>query len=77
MVLGYGLRLTAAGIALGLVGAFAFTRLVSGLLYDVAPSDPATLAGGALLLAAVALVACYAPGRRAARIDPLAALRSE
>ena len=65
------------GLGAGLAGSAALTRLLSGLLYDVRPLDPAVLAGVSLLLAAVALGASYLPARRAAKIDPIAALRCD
>jgi putative ABC transport system permease protein len=77
LVLGDGARLTIAGLALGLAGAAFATRALRSLLFGVAPGDPATLAGIALLLAAVALLACLAPARRALRIAPTEALRGE
>jgi predicted permease len=77
MVLRGGMRLAAAGLVLGVVLAFAATRLLAGLLFGVQPADPATYATVALLLAMVALAACVVPARRAARVDPLIALRSE
>ena len=72
-----GARLVGVSVALGLVGAALATRLLAGLLYGVSPGDPATFVGVTLLLAAVALLACYGPARRAARADPLSILRSE
>jgi putative ABC transport system permease protein len=76
VVLG-GMRLVLVSIAIGLVGSLAVTRLIAGLLYHVSPADPLTFAGIGLLLAGVALLACYLPARRATRVDPALALRSE
>jgi putative ABC transport system permease protein len=77
LVLGGGLRLALLGIGIGLAGAFAATRLMSGMLYGVAPADPATLAAVAATLLATALFACWLPARRAAHVDPVEALRHE
>jgi predicted permease len=77
MVFRQGMGLAFAGVALGLVGAFALTRLMAGLLFGISTYDPPTFAGVALLLAAVALAACYFPSRRAMRVEPMAALRAE
>jgi predicted permease len=77
MALGGGLRLVLAGVALGLSGALVLTRLASGVLYGVTASDPLTIAAAVLLLAGVALLACWLPARRAARVDPAVALRDE
>jgi ABC-type antimicrobial peptide transport system permease subunit len=74
-VLGFGVRLAGIGLAIGLAGALAATRLLSSLLYDVRPTDAITFAAVSLLLLAVALVASYLPARRATRIDPITALR--
>jgi ABC-type antimicrobial peptide transport system permease subunit len=77
MVLVDGLRLALVGIALGTVGALATSRLLSGLLFGVGASDPSTFVAIALLLVAVALLACWLPARRAAAVDPIDALRAE
>jgi putative ABC transport system permease protein len=77
LVLARGLRLTVAGLLAGLAGAFALTRLLSGLLFQVKPVDPSTFVAVPLLLALVALVAAFLPARRATRVDPVAALRAE
>ncbi|HEX7181629.1 MAG TPA: ABC transporter permease [Thermoanaerobaculia bacterium] len=77
LILKQGLLLTLIGIGIGLAGALALTRLMSGLLFGVGSTDPATFTAIVLLLAFVSLVACYIPARRAARVDPLIALRYE
>jgi predicted permease len=77
MILGQGMMLALVGVALGLVGALWLTRLLEQLLFEVGPSDPLTYVGVALLLGVSALVACYVPARRAARVDPIVALRVE
>jgi putative ABC transport system permease protein len=77
MVLGQGMALALVGITLGLMGAFALTRLLQRLLFEVGPTDPLTFVGVALVLSAATLVACYVPARRAARVDPIIALRME
>jgi ABC-type antimicrobial peptide transport system permease subunit len=71
------MALTLAGLAIGLGGAFALTRVLSEFLHEVSVTDPATFALLSLLLAAVALLACSVPARRATKIDPLVALRRE
>jgi putative ABC transport system permease protein len=65
------------GLVVGVAGSAALTRLITGMLYDVRPLDPVVLGGVALLLGAVALLASYLPARRAAKIDPIVALRCE
>jgi putative ABC transport system permease protein len=77
MVIGSSVRLTATGLVLGLTGAFASSRVLSSMLYGVTPHDPATYAGIALLMAAVACVGCYLPARRAMRLDPVVALKHQ
>ena len=77
LVIAGGMRLVLAGAAVGLVGAWAVTRLMQGLLYGVAPGDPITFLAVTALLSGAALLACYIPALRAARIDPMAALRYE
>ena len=77
MVVGQAMVLTIAGIALGAVGAFALTRLMTKLLFNVKPGDPLTFVAVAMLLGGVAAMASYLPGRRATRVDPVVALRAE
>jgi ABC-type antimicrobial peptide transport system permease subunit len=76
-ILGYSVRLTAVGLAAGIVAAIAATRLLSTLLFGVSPLDPTTFIAVSALLAAVALLASYIPTRRAASVDPMVALREE
>jgi putative ABC transport system permease protein len=77
LVVGQGLMLTASGLLIGLAGAFAMTRAMSGILYSVTATDPLTFIGISLLLALVAFFACFLPARRATRVDPMIALRYE
>jgi predicted permease len=77
MILGQGLRLTLVGVGIGVVGALALTRLLSGLLFGVPPSDPLTFTAVAGLLCGIALLACWLPARLALGVDPMVALRNE
>jgi putative ABC transport system permease protein len=77
LVVGQGMALTLTGLALGMFGATAVTRLLERLLFGVRPHDPATFVAATLLLVVTALLACYLPARRATRIDPMIALRDE
>jgi putative ABC transport system permease protein len=77
LIVGQGMRLTAAGVALGLAGALGLTRFLSGLLFGVGPADAPTFAGVTAVLLLAALAACWLPARRAARVDPLTGLRHE
>lgn len=77
LVVGEGMGPALVGMGIGIIGALGLTRLFSSLLYGVRPADPPTFAGVTLLLAVVALLACYLPARRATKVDPIAALRCE
>jgi putative ABC transport system permease protein len=77
LVVGQGMWLACIGVAAGVVAALAGTRVLRGLLFGVAPSDPASFVVAVAVLASAALLACYGPARRAARIDPMTALRAE
>jgi putative ABC transport system permease protein len=77
LVFRQGMTLAAVGMGIGLAGAFAGTRVLSSLLFETTPLDPATFGTVAVLLLAVALLACYIPARRATKVDPMVALRCE
>jgi putative ABC transport system permease protein len=77
LLIGQGLRLVLVGLGIGLAAAFAVTRLLAGVLYGVQPTDVLTFSGVSLLLATVAVLASYLPARRAAKINPMEALRYE
>lgn len=77
LVIGQGARMAAVGLAAGILGAFALTRVMTKLLFEVAPTDPSTFAAVVLLMMAVVLLACFVPARRAMKVDPIVALRYE
>jgi putative ABC transport system permease protein len=77
LILGQGLKIVFAGVALGALGAFAMTRVIRNLLFGVAPTDPITFGLVSVILSAIALAACAVPARRATNVDPLIALRNE
>jgi ABC-type antimicrobial peptide transport system permease subunit len=77
MILGEGGTLLVAGVMLGMTGALLATRVIRGLLFGVAPGDPATFAGVAVAMAAIGLAACWIPAVRASRIDPAITMRAQ
>jgi putative ABC transport system permease protein len=77
MIVAHGMKLTAIGVTLGLIGALCTTRMMSSLLFQVTPTDPAVLAAVVVLVAGIALFASYLPARRASGVDPLVAFRAE
>ena len=76
MVIGQGMRIVLIGLAVGMIGAVGLSRLLQGFLFEIKPTDPTTFMGVSLILLLVALLACWLPARRAARVDPMVALRT-
>ena len=77
MIMGHGMKLAVIGVVIGLIGAFALTRLMASMLFGVEPTDATTYGGIAALLLGVSLLACYLPGRRATKVEPTVSLRYE
>jgi ABC-type antimicrobial peptide transport system permease subunit len=77
MIMGQGVALAAAGLVLGLIGALALNRVMSSLLFGIAPTDPTTFVAVAATIVFVAMLACFLPARRAAKVDPMVVLRDE
>jgi putative ABC transport system permease protein len=77
LIVGHGMKLVLAGLVLGVAGALALTKVLAGMLFNVRASDPVTFVAVGTLLAAVGAMACYLPARRAAKVDPMVALRAE
>jgi ABC-type antimicrobial peptide transport system permease subunit len=77
LILGHGLKLAATGLVLGMTAAFALTRLLQSVLFEVSPFDPIAFGLVAVTLGAIGAIACWLPARRATRVDPIEALRTE
>lgn len=77
LIIGRGLKLAIAGLAIGLAATFALTRVLTTMLFDISPHDPWILTGASLLMLLVTMLACYLPARRATKVDPIATLRTE
>jgi ABC-type antimicrobial peptide transport system permease subunit len=77
MILGHGMKLALIGVGIGLIGAFLLTRLMATMLFGVKPTDATTYGAISILLIAIALLACYLPGRRATKVEPTISLRYE
>jgi putative ABC transport system permease protein len=77
MILGQGMKLALIGVGLGLVGAFIVTRFMATMLFGIEPTDATTFGAITAILIAVALLACYLPGRRATKVEPTISLRYE
>jgi ABC-type antimicrobial peptide transport system permease subunit len=77
LLLGQGARLTVAGVVVGILGAAALTHALTGMLYEVSPTDPITFAATAVMLSAVAMAACVVPAKKVLNIDPMGVLRHE
>ena len=77
LVIAYGITLTVVGLVIGIAGSFALTGALRGMLFGTSATDPTVFAGVSVLLAAVSVLSCYGPARRAVRVEPIIALRHE